>query len=121
MLRRISIHALVLFAATSALASGAEDSGSLLITPKFGVIIWTLVTFLILLYVLGRFAWRPLLGAIEERERSIRENLDHAALERVEAEKLLEEHKALVAQARRERAEALAAGQRDAERLGTLS
>lgn len=119
MLRRISVLAPVLLVARPLLASGAEGGGNLLITPKFGLMFWTLLTFILLLVVLRRFAWKPLLGAVEARERSIRESLDQARSGREEAEKLLEKHRAMLAQARRERAEATAAGQKDAERLKT--
>ncbi len=100
-----------------ALASEGGGGGSALITPQFGLIFWTVLTFVLLAILLGRFAWRPLLGAIEERERTIRESLEQARRDREEATALLEEHKNLMTQARRERAEAVAAGQRDAERL----
>ena len=102
--------------AAAAGGGGAAD-GNLLVTPQFGLVFWTLVTFILLLVVLGRFAWKPLLGALNERERSIQESLDNARTEREQAQKLLDEHRELVAQARRERSEAVAAGQRDAERL----
>jgi F-type H+-transporting ATPase subunit b len=58
-----------------------------------------------------------LLGAIEERERSIRQSVEQAEQGRREAERLLEEHRGLVAQARKERAEAREQGRSDAEAL----
>jgi F-type H+-transporting ATPase subunit b len=102
-------------------SSGGEDSGSMgqaLIQPQIGTVFWTLVTFVIMLFILRKYAWGPLLGAVEAREKSIEENLDQARREREDAEKLVQEHRDLVAQARRERAEALAQGQRDAEKVG---
>ncbi len=56
-----------------------------------GMIIWTWVTFLVLLFVLKKVAWKPLLGAVEERENRIAESLRRAEEARQEAEKLLEE------------------------------
>jgi len=119
MMRRIPFVTSATALATSSLAFGSEEAidSTALITPDFGLMFWTFVTFGFLLFVLGRYAWKPLLGAIEARERSIRESIDQARAERDEAAKLLDEHKALVVQARRERAEAAAEGQRDAERL----
>ena len=61
--------------------------------------------------------WKPLLAAVETRERTIRDAQDAARKDREEAGAMLAEQRELVTQARRERAEALAAGQRDAERL----
>jgi F-type H+-transporting ATPase subunit b len=104
-------------ASSAALASGEEGGGASLLDPHIGTMFWTALTFVILLLLLRRFAWKPLLGAIEDRERTIRTDLEKAEEGRKEAEKLVDEHKALVAEARRDHAEAVAAGQRDAERL----
>lgn len=103
--------------AVPVVAAEGGGLGQRLITPEFGTIFWTLVTFLVLVLLLRRVAWKPLLGAIEERERGIRESLEQARRDREEAASLLGQHRELLAQARRERVEALAAGQRDAERL----
>ena len=107
--------AVTLVAAAPALA--AEGGGSSLIEPKLGTIFWTFVTFLALLFVLGRFAWKPLLGALDAREQSIQGSIDQARKDRDEAHGLLAQHKELLAEAHRERAAALSEGQREAERL----
>ena len=99
------------------LASEGGGAGSALITPEVGTIFWTLVTFLVLVVLLGRVAWKPLLGALDERETSIRESIEQARKDREDAEGLIQQHRELLDQARRERAEAVAAGQRDAEKL----
>lgn len=104
--------------ATPALAAGGEAGGGIsLITPRFGLMFWTLLTFVLLLFLLKRFAWGPLISAIDAREQSIREDLDQAKTQRDEAATLVEEHKQMIQAARRERAEAVAAGQQDAERI----
>jgi F-type H+-transporting ATPase subunit b len=112
---------LVLAWAAPALASEAAEEGAhgatALITPEIGLMFWTLVTFLILLALLGKFAWGPIVNAMNAREAGIKGDLDHAKRERDDAQRLLDEHKALLEQARRERAEAVEAGRRDAERL----
>lgn len=99
-----------------ALASGG-GGGASLITPDVGTMFWTFVTFLLLVFLLRRFAWKPLIGALDARENSIKETIDKAGQDRTEAEKLLKQHHELLNQARRERAEAVAAGQQDAEKL----
>ena len=104
-------------ASWNALASGEGGGGASLIEPQVGTMFWTALTFVLLVFLLRRFAWKPLLGAIEARENSIRTDLERAEESRKEAEKLVQENKALVAQARREHAEAVAAGRRDAERV----
>jgi F-type H+-transporting ATPase subunit b len=109
--------AMLVLAAVPALASEGGGAGSSLIQPKFGTIVWTFVTFLALAVVLGRFAWKPLLGALDARERSIQGSIDQARQDREQAESLLEQHKELLAEAHRERASARSEGQQDAERL----
>jgi F-type H+-transporting ATPase subunit b len=118
-LRRAVIAASFAAAALPALASseGGGGGGGALIQPQIGTVFWTLITFLLLLALLGRFAWKPLLGALQHREKSIQESIDKARADREEAEELLRQHHALLDQARRERAEAVSEGQRDAEKL----
>ena len=98
-------------------AAGAGGGGNALITPHIGLIFWTLVTFLALLWGLSRFAWGPIIAAMTAREEGIRGDLSRARTEREEAQRLLEEQRALLVQARKERAEAVEAGRQDAERL----
>jgi len=110
----------VLASAAPLLASeGAEagGGGSAFITPHIGLIFWTLVTFLLLLFLLSKFAWGPILGAMNAREEGIKGDLDSARREREESLRLLEEHRALINLARKERADAVEAGRRDAERV----
>lgn len=68
------------------------------ITP--GLMIWTLVCFAIVFFSLKRFAFGTIQKAIDERREKIRQSIDEADRARAEAHKLLEEHHALVAQAR---------------------
>jgi F-type H+-transporting ATPase subunit b len=70
-----------------------------------GLIFWTLVTFGVLLFVLRWKAWRPILDLVEERERQITTSIETAKKERAEAERMLTEQKAAIAEARRESAE----------------
>lgn len=116
-LRRAAAVTALLFAALPALASEGGGGGASLIEPKFGTVFWTLITFIILIVLLARFAWRPLLGALETREKSIQESIDKAREDREQAEQLISRHRELLDQARRERAEAVSEGQRDAEKL----
>jgi F-type H+-transporting ATPase subunit b len=97
-------------------SEGAPD-GAALLTPKWGTMFWTTVTFLALVWILGRFAWKPLLGAIDAREQSIRDTIDQAGKDQAEAAALLEQHRELLNAARRERSEAVDQGKRDAETI----
>jgi F-type H+-transporting ATPase subunit b len=117
MRRLFTAGAVTLAFAGGAFASEGGGGGSLLIQPQFGTIFWTLITFLILMFLLGRYAWKPLLGAVDAREKGIRDTIETARQQREESQRILEEHKSLLNQARRERAEAVEAGRRDAERV----
>ena len=59
-----------------------------LLRPDPGLFIWTIVTFLVLLALLAKFAWRPLLNALESRQESIRRSLDDAQKAKQELERL---------------------------------
>lgn len=91
--------------------------GSTLTDVKPGLIIWTWVTFLIVLFVLRRVAWGPLLASVEGREKSIVNAIESAKRERAEAEKLLGEQKSAIAAARQEAAEQVRKTQGDMERF----
>ena len=73
-----------------------------LIRPVPGLMIWTLVCFALTFFVLKRYAFGPIQGIIDERRKRIREAIQEAERTREEARSLLEEHKALRAQARGE-------------------
>ena len=116
---RRALVALALFVAGAPglLAASGEASGSDLIKPNLGTLFWTALTFLIFVFLLRKWGWRPLMGALDARESSIRESIETAQNDREEAQRVLAEHKQLVAGAHRERAALMAAGQQDAERL----
>ncbi len=80
-----------------------------------GLAIWTVVTFVLLVVVLRLVAWKPILHAVEEREKKIAGDIDGAKQDRSEAERLLAEQKALLADARKEAAEAVRKALADAE------
>lgn len=74
-----------------------------LITPSIGLLFWSLIIFVILLFILTKFAWKPIVGALEEREKFISEALDQANKAKEEMSKLKSENEALLMQARQER------------------
>ena len=82
-----------------------------------GLLIWTIITFAILLIVLRKIAWKPLLSALEQRESTIRNSLDEAQRVRQESEQLLAENRRILANANRESARILEQGREEAERL----
>jgi F-type H+-transporting ATPase subunit b len=83
------------------------------VTP--GLMIWTIVCFLITLFVLRRYAFGPIQKSIDERRERIRQSLDEADRAREEARKLLEEHRKLIGSAKTDAEEILAEARRVAE------
>ncbi len=98
------------FALQPALAAGIMD-----LNP--GLSLWTAITFLVLLVVLQRFAWGPIVKMLGDREHSIRDAIDSAKRERAEAERMLAEQKASLATAQREAAELAQRSRQDVEIL----
>ena len=74
-----------------------------LVTPEIGLVFWTTISFLILFFLLAKFAWKPIMGAIDVRERSIEDALLKAEAAKEEMARLTNENEALLKQARAER------------------
>jgi len=74
-----------------------------LVTPAIGLVFWMLVTFSILLFILKKFAWKPILESIKNREESINDALNQAENARGEMARLQGENEQLLADARQER------------------
>lgn len=78
--------------ANAAALVASEGQGGLL-SVHSGLAFWTTITFILLLIVLGKFAWKPILAALKTREDKIREGLDAAEKARQEAEEMIEKNK----------------------------
>jgi len=74
-----------------------------LVKPEVGLIFWTTLSFLILLFILGKYAWKPILKAVSDRENSIESALSKAEAVRDEMARLTSENEAMLKQARAER------------------
>ena len=74
-----------------------------LITPELGLIFWTTLSFLILLFILRKFAWKPILGAVNSREEGIKDALAAAEKARREMENLHADNERILKEARLER------------------
>ena len=88
-----------------------------LVQPDPGLYIWTIVTFLVLVAALAKFAWRPLLEALERRQDQIRKSLDDAQKAKQELEKLNVESQRILAAARTEAEQILSNTRSDANRF----
>lgn len=80
-----------------------------------GLMVWTVIVFLLLLFILRKYAWPAVLGAVEAREQALERQMAEAERNRVESAKLLEEHKRLVADARSQAHQAIADARAAAE------
>ena len=77
------------------LASGSGNGSLLDVNP--GLIIWTIVTFLILLFILKKVAWKPILSALDQREKDIKDSLEKAEKAKEDAQRILDENQANLA------------------------
>lgn len=96
---------------------GGTGAGGGLFDINTGLSTWTLLVFAGLLFLLGKFAWGPILTAVEAREKNIQGALDEAAARNEEARKLLDEHRQQLADARRQASDLVAEGKAAGERL----
>jgi F-type H+-transporting ATPase subunit b len=88
-----------------------------LVQPDPGLFIWTILTFLVLLTLLAKFAWKPLLQALEGRQESIRKALDDAQQAKLELERVQQDSAAIVAKARQDADAIITRSRVDAESL----
>ena len=82
-----------------------------------GLFIWTILTFLVLLTVLAKFAWTPLLAALETRQNAIRKSLDDAQQAKEELERLHVESGKIIQRARNDAEAIIAQSRSDGDRL----
>ena len=82
-----------------------------------GLIIWTFIIFVLLLVILGKVAWKPLLASLKTREQAIADSLSRAEQARADAERLIAENKAERAKAEEEVQKALREGRAYAEQM----
>jgi F-type H+-transporting ATPase subunit b len=107
------MQSLILSIAAVALQEPKAD----LLSPNGGLMFWTIIIFAILLVVLSRFAFKPMLAAVEAREKSLQDQLDAARRDREEAGRVLAEHRAQLEKSRAEAQKLIADGRATAEKL----
>ena len=100
-----------------AIFAGSSSDKNPLIALTPGLYIWTIITFLLLFYILAKFAWKPLLKMLEERESLIKNSLDDAEKARQELEKLNSESEAIISKARSDAQSILSDGKAAAEKI----
>jgi F-type H+-transporting ATPase subunit b len=93
----------------------AAGGGSFLVSPNVGLMIWTLVVFVISMYILNKVAWPRIAAALDKRQQAIEESIDVAERTRTEADRLLEEYRERLAEARSQADEIVARARKTAE------
>ncbi len=88
-----------------------------LVQPDPGLFLWTILTFLVLLGLLAKFAWKPLLDVLDKRQEMIRQSLDDAEKAKQELEQLQQKSKDILSEARAEAQSIVAKSRAEAERL----
>jgi F-type H+-transporting ATPase subunit b len=83
-----------------AVVMAAEEGG--IVPQDYGLQIWTLVTFLILLGLLAKFAFKPIAQALDRRGETIKKSIDEAEKQRAEAKQLMDDYRKQLAEARTE-------------------
>jgi F-type H+-transporting ATPase subunit b len=101
---------------------GAEDSGgSFLVSPKIGLMIWTLLAFGITLYILNKVAFPRIAEALDKRRKAIEDSIEHAEQAKREADELLEEYRARLREAREQADDIVVRARKAAESLSDES
>jgi F-type H+-transporting ATPase subunit b len=93
----------------------AASGGSFLVSPDVGLMIWTLVVFVISMFILNKVAWPRIAAALDKRQRAIEESIDTAERTRTEADRLLEEYRERLTEARGQADEIVARARKTAE------
>jgi F-type H+-transporting ATPase subunit b len=102
-----------------AASSGGDSGGSFLVSPNLGLMIWTLLVFLIVMYVLSKVAFPQIQAALDKRANAIRESIESAEKTREEADKILEEYRARLREAREQADDIVARARKAAESTTT--
>ena len=101
--------------AAEAAEHGEESGGSFLVSPGLGLMIWTLVLFLITMWVLSKVAFPKIQEALDKRAAAISESIDAAERQRKESDELLAEYRARLAEAREQADDIMARARKSAE------
>jgi len=96
-------------------AAKEESGGSFLVSPGLGLMIWTLVLFLITMWVLSKVAFPKIQEALDKRAKTIAESIDAAERQRKESDELLSEYRARLAEAREQADDIMARARKSAD------
>jgi F-type H+-transporting ATPase subunit b len=117
-MRFSSLRSLVVLALSPAALLAQEASGTrTFMKPDTGLMVWTLAIFVLLMFVLSRYAFGPITAAVEAREKALEAAIESANRDRDAAAKLLKEHQAAIDAARGEAQKIIADGRAVGEKM----
>jgi F-type H+-transporting ATPase subunit b len=116
-MRTLSLSALMLLATAAPAYAQEASSGGNLMSLQVNLMFWTLLIFVILYFLLSRYAFGPITAAVEKREQALEAAIDAAKRARDEAAKLLAEHRTQLDAARGEAQKLIADGRAVAEKM----
>jgi F-type H+-transporting ATPase subunit b len=109
------ITAALPLAATTTPAGGAQESSNFLVSPDVGLMIWTVLAFLVALFILRKYAFPQISAALEKRQHLIEESIDTAQRTKDEAEQILAEYRERLKEARAQAEEIVARARKAGE------
>jgi F-type H+-transporting ATPase subunit b len=95
--------------------ASSDEGGNFLVTPEVGLMIWTLIAFLVTLYILGKVAFPRVQDALDKRQKAIEEAIEASERAKAEADQLLGEYRERLQEARQQAEEIVARSRRAAE------
>ncbi len=108
---------LMLIQEHGAVAEGAEAAKGGLLTPSGGLMFWTLIIFVLLFFILSRYAFKPITAAVEAREKALEDAIAGAKADREAAAQLLADHRAQIEGARAEAQQMIVEGRQIGEKV----
>jgi F-type H+-transporting ATPase subunit b len=110
-----TLNSAVLVLAQEEGGAAADEGGNFLVTPEVGLMIWTLIAFLVTLYILSKVAFPRVQAALDKRQKAIEEAIDASERTQAEAQKILEEYRERLHAARQQADEIVVRARRAAE------
>lgn len=101
--------------ASTATTGGEEESSNFLVSPDVGLMIWTVLAFLVALFILRKYAFPQISAALEKRQHLIEESIDSAERTKAEADEILAEYRERLKEARAQAEEIVARARKNGE------
>src|SRR5919199_5018347 len=111
----MTLATLILAQASNAAQAAEDESSNFLVSPNVGLMIWTLLAFLVAMFILRKYAWPAITNALDKRQRAIEESIEVAEQTRAEAQQILQEYRDRLREARSQADEIVARARKAGE------